>query len=392
MANGTNWQLLFVDDEEDIGEQVKEFFDGECITDDDASVQVTTLSDFNDALYILENHHFDILILDVRLESNDPQDEEAGIYTLEAIKQKRFIPIVFYTGVAHLVRSLETPLIKVVEKTEGLLRLQDVVKEIFATRLPAVNRALIRHLETVQRDYMWDFVAEHWEQLSDTPDHSGLAYLLARRLGVSLSASGIYQLAEDLGGSIKTVTNEGRVHPMQYYLMPPLHLAHPLAGDIYRVNVEGQIKYWIILTPSCDFAQKKVEEVLFARCELLTEQREYKEWQASLSTPKPNEGKLKSLLKNNRERSQPERFYFLPGTLSLPDLLVDFQQLKTLHCKELEEQVQQKTWERLASLDSPFTEALLARFTRYLGRLGTPDLDLELVMDRLRIEGNKQTE
>jgi hypothetical protein len=32
--------------------------------------------------------------------------------------------------------------------------------------------------------------------------------------------------------------------------------------------------------------------------------------------------------------------------------------------------------ERLASLDSSFAEGLLARFSRYFGRLGTPDLDV----------------
>ncbi len=40
--------------------------------------------------------------------------------------------------------------------------------------------------------------------------------------------------------------------------------------------------------------------------------------------------------------------------------------------------------ERLASLDSPFAEALLARFTRYFGRLGTPDLDVAVLLQRLR--------
>jgi hypothetical protein len=236
---------------------------------------------------------------------------------------------------------------------------------------------------------MRDFVAKHWEELSDTHDHAGLAYLLARRLGVSLSGSGIYQLAEDLGGSINTVIKEGYVHPMQYYVMPPLHLAHPLAGDIYKENIEEQAKYWIILTPSCDFAQKKVEEVLFARCELLSEQLEYKAWQPNLANSKSNnEDKLKALLKNNRHKSQPERFYFLPGTLTLPDLLVDFQQLKTLQREELEKLIQQEIWERVASLDSPFTEALLARFTRYLGRLGTPDLDIDVVMNKFRNKAN----
>jgi hypothetical protein len=50
------------------------------------------------------------------------------------------------------------------------------VRGIFATRLPAVNRALIRHLETVQRDYMWDFVATHWEQFGDTSGRKALCH------------------------------------------------------------------------------------------------------------------------------------------------------------------------------------------------------------------------
>jgi hypothetical protein len=83
-------------------------------------------------------------------------------------------------------------------------------------------------------------------------------------------------------------------------------------------------------------------------------------------------------LRNNRQGGQTERFYFLPGALALSDLVVDFQQLVTLSRTQI------TTLERLASLDSPFAEALLARFGRYFGRLGTPDLDLEVILNRLR--------
>jgi len=47
--------------------------------------------------------------------------------------------------------------------------------------------------------------------------------------------------------------------------------------------------------------------------------------------------------------------------------------------------------ERLASLDSPFAEALLARFTRYFGRLGTPDLDAAILLQRLRTVTGERT-
>jgi hypothetical protein len=64
--------------------------------------------------------------------------------------------------------------------------------------------------------------------------------------------------------------------------------------------------------------------------------------------------------------------------LTKSDLVVDFQQLVTL------QRVQMTALERLASLDSPFAEALLARFGRYFGRLSTPDLDVEVILSRLR--------
>jgi hypothetical protein len=87
---------------------------------------------------------------------------------------------------------------------------------------------------------------------------------------------------------------------------------------------------------------------------------------------------LQDLLRNNRRDSQSERFFLLPGALSLPDLVVDLQHLVALQRDHM------GGLERLASLDSPFAEALLARFARYFGRLGTPGLDVAVLLQRLR--------
>jgi CheY-like chemotaxis protein len=85
-----------------------------------------------DALNELEVQRFDLLILDVRLGSHSSTpDEEAGITTLQAIRQRRFIPVVFYTGLPHLVRHLVTPRVQVVEKTAELPRLLESLSSIF---------------------------------------------------------------------------------------------------------------------------------------------------------------------------------------------------------------------------------------------------------------------
>jgi len=376
-----------VDDDPDICRQVQEYLEGEIIPPD-TRLQVETLNDFGSALNALEVRRFDLLILDVHLGPySSMSDEEIGITTLQDIQQRRFVPVVFYTGLLHLVSHLVTPLVQVVEKTAELPRLLDSLSSIFATRLPAVNRALIRHLETIQRDYMWDFVAHHWEQFGDTSDHTSLAYLLARRLATSLSGSGIQQLAQELGDSVGTAVTEGQMHPMQYYVIPPVEPA-PLAGDVYQGQIGEHNGQWVLLPPTSDLVtgREKAELVLLARRLPLTEQVEYQQWRDGLPEPSGTiNRRLQDLLRNNRRDSQSERFFFLPGALSLPDLLVDFQQLVTLQRDHM------GGLERLASLDSPFAEALLARFTRYFGRLGTPDLDVAILLQRLRTVTGERT-
>jgi hypothetical protein len=166
---------------------------------------------------------------------------------------------------------------------------------------------------------------------------------------------------------------------MTMYIRPPIG-PHRFAGDILREKKDGAEYYWLILTPSCDFAQGKVKQAVLAKCERLEEQEEYKAWISDTTKT----GKLEALIVDNRTgkhetvKLQPERFKFLPGTFFLPDLLADFQQLRSVPVELL------TTFEPIATLDSPFAEAILARFARYLGRLGTPDIDEKVVLDRLK--------
>ncbi len=106
------------------------------------------------------------------------------------------------------------------------------------------------------------------------------------------------------------------MHPAEYYVMPPLAGAPSLAGDIHRLK-NGQ--YRVLVTPSCDLVQKKTEFTLWAECVPLSECVEYQNWVADQA----KDGPLRSLLRNNRSK-QPDRYFFLPGSYTVPDLVVDF--------------------------------------------------------------------
>lgn len=137
----------------------------------------------------------------------------------------------------------------------------------------------------------------------------------------------------------------------------------------------GESGHWIILTPSCDFEQEgRLNNVLLAQCVPLNAEPEYVSW--TQNTAK-NAGSLRAMIGDNRQDTQSERFKFLPGTYFFPDSVVDFQKLKAITPAEI------LKLEVVASLDSPFAEAVLARFSRYFGRLGTPDIDKNVVLNRL---------
>jgi CheY-like chemotaxis protein len=371
-----------IDDQPELCRQVKDFLEGETLGSPALPVSVATAAEFSAALRVIEEGRFDAVILDVRQGSHEgARTSEAGVEIFDAVKQRRFLPVVFYTALPSAVDRLASSVVRVVEKTEGVTRLHEVLGELFLTGLPSVNRALIKHIESVQRDYMWGFVADHWSEFGQHSDRTEVALLLARRLALSLSGPGIERLAKDLGHTSGPFISPERAHPMEYYTIPPMN-GDPLAGDLYLTTGErDSTDYWLLITPSCDMVSErlKAEWVLMARCVPLIDTSEYIAWKQGLPNPSSNaSARLKDILRNNRG----DRYHFLPKAITLPDLVVDFQQLRTLPRAEL------GSLTRAASLDNPFAEAAVAKFARYFSRFGVRDLDIDGVIERLRHQGD----
>jgi len=370
MTKENYWHLLFVDDNEENCTIAAKFLNNKVVLLPDGKLKVDIEIDFNNALERLESYNYDLIVLDVRLGPlEEEKEDEEGIKVLESIKARRFLPVIFYTGLPYKVAYLETPLVKVIENTKGLPKLLETILEIMASKLPQVNRELLRHVEEVQRRYMWDFVESNWEKFGDTPDRSALAYLLARRLAKSLDGPGIEKLAGRLGDTSRLWCDEEHVHPIRYYVLPPISL-RLMSGDIFRrkINEEGT-EYFVLLSPSCDIAWDKADWMLFTQCSVLSGEEEY--------------------TKNINKWKQSDRYQFFPRAIEVPDMISDFQQLTAIKKEELYELIAGKKIERIASLDSPYCEALTAQFARYFGRIGTPDLNEELIIQNVRMQISK---
>lgn len=373
MSNGTNWRFLVVEDNESIAKQLLEA--APAFVDSPDTAEADLCETFKEAMERLKSDRYDLVILDLKDDGNafhSAESEPAGLEVFDELKKTRFVPVVFYTAHPEWVRSAQTSFVRVVEKTETTARVKEEVRRLLATQLPA----LTRQVEEIQRSYMWDFVNKHWKEFDTAHEQADVAYLLARRLALCLQREA-RRMARNMAGEAVPIADPKNVHPMEMYIRPPVGTSR-LAGDIMKGVVGSESGHWLVLTPSCDFEQVgRLSSVLLAQCVPLSSEPEYAKWKAN---PATNVDPLRAVIGDNRQKAQSERFKFLPGTFFFPDSVVDFQKLRTVSPNEL------NALEVVASLDSPFAEAVLARFSRYFGRLGTPDIDKNVVLDRLQAE------
>jgi hypothetical protein len=377
-----NWTIVHVDDQDEPRAYVHEWFDGMPIGG--GTVKVLSCASFDEAVSTLVGGVGDLVVLDVvrgqPANGGNDEPELAGRDAFEAIRTRLFVPVCFYTGFSPRLGDLEEklPLVRVVEKgARSLHHLEAVIRRFFEDGLPQLNRALQQHLREVQRAWMWDWVAEHWTELIRHTDPRTRAQLFSRRLARELDGPAVAELAERLGGTRHVSAQVDHVHPLRFYVMPPPSGARPLAGDVMFGRVGGdEDRYWVVLTPSCDFAREDPDAVLLASCQLLEAQREYRQVMDSPSNAKRKE--LGRLLRNaGGPGRQQDRFHHLPAALDLPGLIVDLKLVQVVEHDEF------AALECLAQLDSPYAEALLHQFARYVGRLGTPDLDIDGIIAAL---------
>jgi CheY-like chemotaxis protein len=375
------WTIMHVDDEAKHRDDIHELLHGEDLGF--GEIKVLSLSSFEEATSRLAAGDGDLVVLDLVEGTGGAPDggaETAGQAAFERIRAARFVPVVFYTGWGHQLTELadELPLVEVVGKGAGGIEgVNTAVQRFFNEGLPQLNRSLAFHVDEVQRVWMWQWLAVNWPQLCQYTDPVDRAHMVARRLAREMSGPAVAQLAAELGGQPSPSDAEG-VHPMRFYIMPPLTDSRPTAGDILRGAAAGRNGWWILLTPSCDFARLDPAEVMLAECELLSEQAEHKAFCADAES-KNRRRQLGYLLANNRppEGRQQDRYHHLPAAMAVPGLVADLKRVVSVGWDEFD------ALDRIASLDAPYAEALLHQFAKYVGRLGTPDLDVDMVLDAI---------
>jgi hypothetical protein len=308
---------------------------------------------------------------------------------LRAIKQRVFLPIVFFTGLPEYVREFTSDIVRIAGKADGyealIAEIEHIVRSGFIELKNDVNGIVKEGL----RSFFWDFVHPNAQIISDlNNDDVSLKYLLLRRLGRNLSSQSARR------ASINTAFNQENSHPMEFYIYPPMNGEFE-TGDL--IKQKGTEDYSVIITPSCDLVDRgkngrSVEKILIVHSKdfrTIPDFLRFKELQA-LEAKLASEGEalpqLQQNQKNNKEADikkwmkpkKNERYFFLPKTSFCPPLLIDFEHKSTISYEELEE-----NYDVIATLDEPISLAVLAGYSRYFSRVGYQDLDADYAFSQI---------
>ncbi len=375
------WSIAFVEDDDDMRRQVKEYLEGETFTF--GKVEVAETGSFDGALALLRERKIDLVILDV-FRGGTGRGDKAGIKVLEDWRATGFAPVVLHTALPEGLNEHCSAFVRLVAKEAGSLpKLVNEIEELFALKIPQVHRAIFDHLEASLRDYMWGFVVTNWKDIGSLVASPDFVRLLVHRLALQFARVGVGDMVEQLyPGTPGADPDPEKVHPAEYYIKPPLD-TDPTLGDLRFIKRNDLEELFVVVWPSCDLVHRdgkcKVDRALCARTLPISEFEEHKKWAEQATPSKSETASLVALMSNSRKGShQAERYHFLPAVWDIPAVVIDFQQLEHVEVAEL------RGARCLATVASPFAESIGARFIRYLGRLGTPDLDTDLALAAIR--------
>ena len=331
----------------------------------------------------ISRNDYDIIILDLCKGEPSETSEKPGYDILKQIQSLAFVPVIFYSGLTKDLMDLSSEVIGVVNKGDGVDKLKAEIERIITSKIALLKGQIYDHLRESLRKYFWETVHAEKKVFEPIKNDISLGYLLLRRFANSLSKENIKLILGD--DKIKT----DKAHPMEFYIYP----VNPdstneeyQAGEILE---KSGINY-VILTPDCDLVLRnnglrKADKILLATAKhfkLLQDFIKYDELKNKKDrNEKENqqfsnaEGKLKTWM-GNRGGEQ-DRYFFLPSTPFIENLVIDFQVKTMVDYDDL------KSFQRIAKLDLPYAQSMISSFIRYYNRIGFPDIDSDYIIQNL---------
>ena len=360
-------KVLIIEDEDVVGNLLEEKISERLkVLKHDPNIQrCKKIPESESALVDFRPH---VVTLDLKDESNG--DMSAGKPAWEFIRDRHFCPVVFFSanalpdgfpaGTDPFARYLnkseksETDVAATIEgfipHVVGLDQLRSEVESRYAKSLQKVSGLI------------WKSEGEPQAR------NEALLRVTRRRLAATLE----HPLGE-----------EKNIKAWEQFIYPPADEKHLCTGDVVIIRnaaVASAENFRVILTPPCDLipGQNALDVVLLGKC--LQANSEEVRRRGKVTPTGILSAREKEKITEGLVRDEIQGLKLIPKLSNLwPTMVLDFKSLelvaRTAIALSPEAANGESKFERIASMDSPFREALSWRFMQTAGRPGTPDTD-----------------
>ena len=361
-------RILIVDDAKQVAEEIKRRLE-----DQSDSPTVETEESFDAALERIREFQPDLLVLDL-LEGDLTWNIASGLTKVRS-QLSRFVPLVFFSALDKPPIDAHTgPFEKFVSKNDDNAedRLIDEIR-LFAPHIAALQQ-VEANIHTIAMEVLEKAAGPIWELEDDAKKRTDLLNRsVKRRIAASIDSA--------------HVSDGEALSPWEQYIYPELG-TDVLMGDVLRrrgADGKDPGTYRLVLTPSCDLVMRKgrakVDHILVAHCVSIETFLHACQVSQAL-TDQIAQDKLGQAL----TRPQSDGFIPLPGYASvLPHMAAQLRKLELLSITDDGfEGADGATYDRVASIDSPFREALSWAYLQIAGRPGLPDRNNKVWIEGIR--------
>ncbi len=320
---------------------------------------VTFVADKQNALSLLSRTHFDCAVVDLRLPDGDISlgtEKPLGNHVLSKLLEDIGIPTVVYSAYeGEASDEIKSSNIKIHTKKGG--ETQKILNSFLAqSGLMCAMRATRSRISKATALLFNQSIWQRWEKRWALElDKEMITEVIARQ-----TASHVYDTLSQVSSYH---------HPDEFYVVPALYVNRIDTGDLLLL----EDKVYVVLTPRCNMANKPPTHLTLAIC---SEMPEWAQWKEQLinGNAKAREKTGKDL-RSHATQGHGIATHFLPPLDEKGPWLVDFQEIRTVQSSDIPEMFPK----RFASIAPHFTPNLVQRYSSYLGRIGQPDIDTDIL-------------
>ena len=367
-----NQELLFIEAINEINETT------------DLNITYKVVKTPESAMIELYQNYFKAIIIDLKLNNDDNAVESAeeisGNVLLRRIIEKEIVPIVVITGFPDKVSTdIDKSIVKVLPKETNLYdeinalieKYSDSVFKIFGSR-GEINKNI--------KELFWNVIPQCF-----TSKNQDISLLSKEKQETVI----IRYISSWLSNKYMFDDKYIDVEPIEMYMFPN-PIKQVCTCDIYKKYIDTNIdEYFIVLTPSCDLANKKVDEVILCKIKNYDEVQSFKErleiynneQNKESNKAKKAKGDLMKWFRNSHSDSL--RYHFLPKVKDFTGGFVDFRSILSLEYDKESGEIIDDSYLKIGVITESFKRDIVSRFSSYYHRQGQPEFNCDSVLNNL---------